>query len=222
MTVHDTWDTLGMRATQSNDFTLEDVFVPDETVFHTLPVDHFDPSLIRTVWGWSMPVFGSVYLGVALAGVECVRDMVARRNWESRPIVQHVFAQIEILVETSRAVIRSHVQDYMSGRLHDDLPIQQALSKTVLAKYVAVNNAVEIMELVMQLAGGFGYFRRGPIERHYRDVRAGPVHPFTNFDALDLFGKTALDIEIRPALDPAQRPLLQALRADSDGSVSVR
>jgi len=34
----------------------------------------------------------------------------------------------------------------------------------------------------------------------YRDVRAGPIMPYTNLEAHDLFGRTSLGIEIAPAV----------------------
>jgi alkylation response protein AidB-like acyl-CoA dehydrogenase len=211
ITFAETWDTLGMRGTRSDDFTLENVFVPDEAVFHSLPVDHYDATLIKTVWGWSMPVFGSVYLGAALGAVEFLRATMLKRGWHERPEVQQVFAEIEVLAETARAVIRSHAEDYMSGRLYTDLPVQEAMSKCILPKFVATNNAVTIMDKVMTLGGGMAYFRRAPIERIFRDVRAGPVHPYTNFEAYNLFGKTALGIQIRPAVEASDSPVIQAL-----------
>lgn len=211
ITFADTWDTLGMRATLSNDFTLEDVFVADEAVFHTLPIDHYDATLVKTVWGWSMPVFGSVYLGAALGAVEFLRELVVTRNWQDRPEVQQIFAEIEVLAETARSVIRAHADDYMSGRLYTDLPVQEAMSKSVLPKYVATHNAVQIMDKVMTLGGGTAYFKRAPIERIFRDVRAGPVHPYTNFEAFNLFGKTSLGIQIRPAVEAKDSPVIQGL-----------
>ena len=221
MLVHETWDTLGMRATQSNDFTLTEVWVPESAVFHSLPVGHFDATLIKTVWGWSMPVFGSVYLGAASGAVSWLKNMVLQRKWQDRPEVQQVFAEIEVLAETARGVIRSHCEDYMSGRLYTDLPVQKAMAKCVLPKYVAVNNAVKIMDLVMQLGGGTAYYKRSPLEMFYRDVRAGPVHPYNNFEAMDLFGKTALDITIRPAVEADHSAVIQALKAGK-GVVDVQ
>src|SRR5713226_2818522 len=135
MLVHETWDTLGMRATQSNDFTLTEVWVPESAVFHSLPIDHFDATLIKTVWGWSMPVFGSVYLGIAVGAMAELRRIVLRRRWEQRPEIQRAFADMEVLLESGRAVIRAHAQDYESGRLYVDLPVQQAMSRAVLPKY---------------------------------------------------------------------------------------
>lgn len=212
ITFHETWNTLGMRATQSNDFTLEDVFVSEGSFFHSLPVDHYDATLVKTVWGWSMPVFGSVYLGAALGAAEFLRQVVLQRGWEERPEVQQVFAEIEILAETARAVIRSHSEDYMSGQLYLGMPVQEAMAKCILPKYVATNNAVAIMDKVMMLGGGMAYFKRAPLERNFRDVRAGPVHPYTNFEAANLFGKTSLGIKIRPAVEAEDSVVIQRLK----------
>ena len=99
----------------------------------------------------------------------------------------------------------------MSGRLYTDLPVQEAMSKSVLPKYVATHNAVQIMDKVMTLGGGTAYFKRAPIERIFRDVRAGPVHPYTNFEAFNLFGKTSLGIQIRPAVEAKDSPVIQGL-----------
>jgi len=215
VTVHDTWDTMGMRATRSNEFDMENVFIPEDAVFHSLPIDHYDATLIKTVWGWSMPVFGSVYLGIAAGAIEQLRQMVLKRHWEKRPEIQRVFADMEVLLETARAVIRAHAEDYESGRLYVDLTVQQAMSRAVLPKYVATNNAVKILDLVMQVAGGSGFFKPSPLERAYRDVRAGTVHPYNNFEALNLFGKTSLEIEIRPSVDAIDSPLIQRIVAAS-------
>jgi alkylation response protein AidB-like acyl-CoA dehydrogenase len=165
-----------------------------------------------------MPVFGSVYLGAALGAVEILRATMLKRDWQDRPEVQQVFAEIEVLAEVARAVIRSHAEDYMTGRLYTDLSVQEAMSKCILPKYVATNNAVAIMDKVMTLAGGMAYFRRAPIERIFRDVRAGPVHPYTNFEAFNLFGKTSLGIQIRPAVEAADSPVIQALRESAEAA----
>ena len=46
----------------------------------------------------------------------------------------------------------------------------------------------------MEVAGGGAFFKRGPLERMYRDVRAGRFHPLPRYDALEVIGKTELGI----------------------------
>lgn len=194
----DTWDTLGMRATRSDDFELEDVFVPDEAVFHRYPVGHFDATMLSTVWGWAMPTFGAVYLGIGAGALALAREQVLKRRRRDDPQVQHLFAEMEVLLETARAVLHRHALELESSPLAAELPVQAGMARAVLTKYVATNNACAIVDRALHVVGGAGYFRRLPLERMYRDVRAGPVMPYNNLEAQDLFGRTSLGIEIAP------------------------
>ena len=196
----DTWDTLGMRATRSDDFELRDVLVPDEAVFHRYPVGHFDAIMLKTVWGWAMPTFGAVFLGVGAGALAFAREQVLKRGRHDDAEVQHLFAEMEVLLETAREVLYRHAHEIDSGALYAYLPVQEGMARAVLAKYVATNNAVAIVDRAFHVVGGAAYFRRLPLERMYRDVRAGPIMPYNNLEAHDLFGKTSLGVEIAPAV----------------------
>lgn len=200
MVVKDTWDVLGMRATQSNDFELDDVFVPEEDVFHRYPANHFDGTMLKTVWGWAMPTFGAVYLGIGGGALSFARELALKMRKSDNAQVQHLFAEMEVLLETARAVLYRHAQEMESGSLYSDLAVQEGMAKAVLTKYVATNNACGIVDRALHVVGGAGYFRRFPLERMYRDVRAGPIMPYTNLEADDLFGRTSLGIEVAPAV----------------------
>jgi alkylation response protein AidB-like acyl-CoA dehydrogenase len=200
MTVKQTWDTMGMRATQSNDYTLENVFVPEEAVFHSYPVGHFDAIMLKTVWGWAMPSFGSVYLGIAAGAMAYARGVALQRHREGDPAIQRLFAEMEVRLETARAVLYRHADEIASGSLVSDLPVQDGMARAVLTKYVATNHAVQIVDKALEVVGGAGYYKRSPLERMYRDVRAGVIMPYNNLEAMELFGKTSLGIEMAPAI----------------------
>ena len=204
MTVKQTWDTMGMRATQSNDYTLENVFVPEEAVFHSYPVGHFDAIMLKTVWGWAMPSFGSVYLGIAAGAMAYARGVALQRHREGDPAVQRLFAEMEVLLETARAVLYRHADEVASGSLVEGVPVQDGMARAVLTKYVATNHAVQIVDKSLEVVGGAGYYKRSPLERMYRDVRAGVIMPYNNLEAMELFGKTSLGIEMAPAI-PLER-----------------
>jgi alkylation response protein AidB-like acyl-CoA dehydrogenase len=197
----ETWDTMGMRATLSDDFELEDVFVPDEAVFHSYPVGHFDATMLKTVWGWAMPTFGAVYLGIGAGALQFARDQVQARGRQDDAQVQNMFAEMEVLLETARALLYRHAREMESEALYTELPVQDGMARAVLTKYVATNNAVAIVDRAFHVVGGAGYYRRFPLERMYRDVRAGPIMPYSNLEAHDLFGRTSLGIEIAPAVE---------------------
>jgi alkylation response protein AidB-like acyl-CoA dehydrogenase len=202
MRMKETWDTLGMRATRSDDFELENVFVPDEAVFHSYPAGHFDATMLKTVWGWAMPTFGAVYLGIGAGAMAFAREQARARGRHEDPQVQQLFAEMEVLLETARAVLYRHAQEMDSSALYTQVPVQDGMARAVLTKYVTTNNAVAIVDRALHVVGGAGYYRRFPLERMYRDVRAGPIMPYSNLEAHDLFGRTSLGIEIAPAVGP--------------------
>ena len=61
-----------------------------------------------------------------------------------------------------------------------------------VAKRQAVLDAIAVVDLAMEVLGGRSYFRRSPLERAHRDVRAGTFHPFAPETTLTYAGKLAL------------------------------
>ena len=62
----ETWDTLGMRATQSQDTVLDKAFVPDELVPLVCPTGFAGAGLFHVaIFAWALMGFASSYLGAA-------------------------------------------------------------------------------------------------------------------------------------------------------------
>ena len=69
VSIEETWDTMGMRATGSHTVVLDDVFVPEEAVALVRPAGVWHP-VWSTVLGVAMPLIMSSYVGVAEAAAE--------------------------------------------------------------------------------------------------------------------------------------------------------
>ena len=54
------------------------------------------------------------------------------------------------------------------------------------------NAACRVSELALRVAGGFGLTRALPLERYFRDARAGLYHPPQDDLALGIIGRGAL------------------------------
>lgn len=79
------------------------------------------------------------------------------------------------------------------GELGEDYAVgPSALATVMLAKRQAVTEAIEVVDLAMDVMGGRSYFRRSSLERAYRDVRAGTFHPLMPEATLSYAGKLAL------------------------------
>ncbi|MDT7654295.1 MAG: hypothetical protein QOI36_5701 [Pseudonocardiales bacterium] len=195
--VHPTWNAMGMRATRSDDLELDAVFVPDEQVVHSLPVGHLDRRVLETVWAWAMPAFGAVYTGIAEGALAWTVRRVVHSGRAEDAVVQDVIGACRILLETSRAMLYRHVDEVENGRLLDQ-GVQSGLARCAMVKYVAANNAVEVLHRLVDVVGGPGYTRNLPFERMWRDVQAGPIMPMGNLAARRLVGADTLGVVTAP------------------------
>ena len=80
----ETWDTLGMRGTQSNDLVIEDAFVPDEALIHSVPFHHFDARVLKTVF-----LMGDAHIRRRLS-----RNRAGAMEWAKTAIVSEVDSPI--------------------------------------------------------------------------------------------------------------------------------
>ena len=81
--------------------------------------------------------------------------------------------EIEALLFASRRLIFDTARDWVEGRMDR----ASVAAQVPLVKYHATNNAVRVTDLALRIAGGAGLADAAPLERCFRDVRAGLIHP---------------------------------------------
>lgn len=189
----DTWDTLGMRATASQDVQLTDVLVSDGQIAARRPWGRVDPALQNAGVHFAPPV-ASVYYGLAAAARdEAVRIVKQRRDGNGAPLAED--ATIQRQVGLMDYALRTSWWSLMGAldELGDDYTVNAELMETLmLAKRHVITAASEVVDLAMAIAGGSAYFKRSPLEQAYRDVRAGAFHPLTPEKTLLSIGRSAL------------------------------
>jgi alkylation response protein AidB-like acyl-CoA dehydrogenase len=196
----ETWDAMGMRATASHDLIIRDVRVGSVAKADERPIGPLDHNAI-SLFAWFSVSIAAIYTGIAIAAMRFAKEFAGRhkplvlpRPIKYLPGVQFAMAEAEALLAQSRAVYLNLARDYMADRAA--FAGESGLARVVTPKYVATNNAVRIVDYCMEIGGAHGILRKFPLERHYRDVRAGPNHPLSNARARELIGKTALDIPL--------------------------
>ncbi|MFI5608396.1 acyl-CoA dehydrogenase family protein [Amycolatopsis sp. NPDC051903] len=199
--IHQTWDTMGMRGTQSNDVELTKVFVEDSAVVHSLPVKHLDARVLETVWAWAMPAFSAVYTGVAAGALDWTVRSLRKRGKTGDPVLQDVIGECQILLESSRALIYRQAEDVMSRRLFTG-DVQDGVARCSVVKYVAANNAVQVMQRLVDVLGGMSYTKKLPFERLWRDVQASTFMPMGNLATRKLVGANVLGVRTLPEISP--------------------
>ena len=191
--IEHTWDVMAMRSTASEDILLDDAFVPDSDL------------VARRLLGAPLPSapggsyfalgVGGVYLGIAESARDLAVEFARTRapTGLGKPIgsiqsIQHRIARIDVLLMSARELLFSAAQDVT------DFPAERTTlaPKIAAAKYLATNNAIEVVDLAMRIVGGVALFRTSPLERYYRNVRAGLSHPPIDDRALDQIASAAL------------------------------
>ena len=196
--VVDTWDTLGMRATQSQDTLFDDVFVPDELCPMVSPAGFAGAGMFHlAVFAWALLGFATVYQGAARRAFDLTvsrmpeRTSIAlTRSMAHHPEVQHNVAEMRMALDASEALLERTCGDWATGADHPDWPV-----RLVGTRYTVVTNAFDVVDRAMDLSGGAAAFRRNRIEQIFRDVRMGRFHPGNTLLAHELIGKLCLGID---------------------------
>jgi alkylation response protein AidB-like acyl-CoA dehydrogenase len=197
-TIRETWDTLGMRATRSDDTILDGTFVPDRYIARVVPagaagVDAF----VLGIFAWALLGFGNIYYGMAKRALDLAVDAVKGRKAIalSRPMayhagVQHAIGEMVLQLESVGPHLDRVAQDWTDGVDHGAAWIIRIIG----AKHHAVESSWRVVDRALDVAGGFGIFRRGPFEQLFRDARLGRIHPTNDMLTHELAAKLTLGI----------------------------
>ncbi|MGH9137645.1 MAG: acyl-CoA dehydrogenase family protein, partial [Acidimicrobiales bacterium] len=193
----DTWDTLGMRATQSQDTVLDKAFVSDELVALVCPAGFAGAGPFQVaIFAWALLGFASVYLGAARRAFDLTVEKMPRRtsvaltrSMAHHPEVQHHVAEMRMAYDAAEALLDRTASDWAHGVEHPDWPV-----RLVGTRQTVINNAYDIVDRALDLSGGAGVFKANRLEQIFRDVRMGRFHPGNTMLAHELIGKLCLGI----------------------------
>lgn len=190
--VERTWgDGLALRGSSSHDFVFQDVFVPHHDVVKPAPAA---PS--GSAWFWT--AVAATYLGVGMGALDALvryaRERVPTALGEpiaTLPAVRAAVGEIELTLARAQALL------HRASRAWSVQPQERAslLPHFAAAKFEATNAAVRASDLALRAAGGAALTRALPLERFFRDARAGLMHPPSDNAALQMIGSARLDAE---------------------------
>ncbi|GGD58522.1 acyl-CoA dehydrogenase family protein [Paenibacillus nasutitermitis] len=191
VSVVETWDTLGMRATGSHDVVLDGVLTGTGMRLSGKGTDDGG--------GWLLHI-PACYMGIAMAArdfaLEFARSYRPNNLGEpiaSLPSVQHTIGEMEIELRTARSFLYAAADRW--DREKDERPSLRP--ELGLAKYAVTNNAVKVVDLAMRIVGGASLSRKLPLERYYRDVRAGLHNPPMDNTVLHTLANAAIQEQPR-------------------------
>jgi alkylation response protein AidB-like acyl-CoA dehydrogenase len=187
ITVDETWDSMGMRATGSHDLHL-DVTVPGDTLVGG--VEGIALLLAQVMPQWLVASYAAVYVGVAQSAVDAGVAHAQERNLAHLPAVRSRLGRAEAQVAAARLVVLE------AARRIDAEPGAPDTNRWVWrAKLTAGETAMAVAASVLEAAGTSATRRGHPLERIYRDARCGSLQPATSDVCADWLGMAALGLD---------------------------
>lgn len=188
LTWQHTWrDALSLRASDSHDLILENVFVP---------FDHLiDNGATPAPNVWFPLIMAGVYLGTAVAARNCVIQFALERiptalgkPIATLPKIQRQIGEIDIALQAARALL-FEVAGEWTGKNEER---EAFLPRIAAAKSIVTETANHVTDISLRIAGGASITRALPLERYFRDVRAGSMQPPSGDTALEMVGRAAI------------------------------
>ena len=184
-TVHDTWHVVGLRGTGSNDFVLEDVFVPEERSFRLYdpPLEpgflYHPRTMLTAVW----VLVSAVALGTARGAMDAFLALASESGTtisttllRDRPQVQSKVGEAEAIISGARAYLLDAV-DAAWDSFGDDMPLPSPeIAQARLAITHSIHQAVRAVDILFHAAGTNAIHQGNGLERRWRDVHVVAQH----------------------------------------------
>ncbi|MEL0537868.1 acyl-CoA dehydrogenase family protein [Staphylococcus debuckii] len=171
LSIAETWNVMGMRATESHDLVLEDVSIPAENFVEVAGKGPKRPN------GWMLHI-PSVYLGIAQAAADYAKDFAQHHSPNSiegtiadLPTVQQSVGEMESLLLSARGFLWS------TARIYHEAPEAPVWNETSASKILVMNQGLQVVDIAMRIVGAKSLEMERPLQRYYRDMRAGLHNP---------------------------------------------
>ncbi len=175
VSIIDTWDTLGMRATASNDLVLDHVRVPTSAVGVRLPAHGpaWDPSFAAVI-KWFLSGMTGVYVGIADRARDLTYESMGSgpKSHRDEALSDSMLGDLEVAHLTATATFERSLE-----RIAAATDPFEALQIAIAMKEVCTNAAVAVVDCAVAIVGGRAFHRKSTLERLARDVRAARHHP---------------------------------------------
>ncbi|HEY8325389.1 MAG TPA: acyl-CoA dehydrogenase family protein [Ktedonobacterales bacterium] len=200
--IEQTWNALALRASGSDDVVLEDALVGEDALLGARAPGQPDP---RAALGlpWGPLTLAAVYNGAAQAARDEIVHFAATRKPTALgkplgelPNVRAHLGEIDALLLASHRVTLGLAADWVAAPAEARPALRL---QAPLVKVIATTNAVRITDIALRIAGGQGLQRGKPLERIFRDVRAGLVNAPIEDVVLQNAGRAAVDAAIAAA-----------------------
>ena len=205
-TIVDTWESLGMRGTDSNDVVVDNVFVPRSRTFPLVPAfeptEDFSGPLYRLpAMAQAAFTFAPVGLGIAREAITELRTIAERKTafgftkpMRERTIVQTSVAKAEAFLVSARLLLHDTLNAAWEQSVRGEPFTLEQKAGLLLAGSHAMSTAVTVTTMMHRLAGTSGVYTRNRLERLFRDASTVRHHGFASENRFEAVGQVYLGL----------------------------
>jgi alkylation response protein AidB-like acyl-CoA dehydrogenase len=205
--VVETWDSMGMRGTDSNTAAVEDAFVPAARTWSLQPTfepgSHFMGPLYRyPSLGEGIVVLAPVALGVARLAIEEFKTLACGKtpfmsatSLSERPMAQIALGKAEAVLSAARSFFFATAIEAWERTLAGQASTREEKGKLMLAAVHLMQSSVEAVDHICGVAGTSGIYTRSPLERAFRDVHTARHHGWVSETRYGTYGQIALGLD---------------------------
>ena len=189
----DTWQVIGMHATDSNDIEAKDVFVPDHRICHLMdefkPGRHFEGPLYHfpAAGGNIACLLAPVTLAVAQNAIHELKAIANKKTplgsmvpIRERGVVQRKLGMAEALVRSSRIYLHDTIEKCWRKVCSGEAVSLEEKAGLALAAAHTNQSCVEAVELVYTAVGSSGIYKKNKMAHYLSDAQVLRQHGFMN------------------------------------------
>jgi indole-3-acetate monooxygenase len=203
----DTWYTLGMRGTDSNDVAFTDVFVPTQRTFPLVPPftpgRHFNGPLYRFPAGGIIALFtGAILMATARNAISEFRELAQKKmpfgsmkTLRDRGTVQSSLAEAEATLRSAHAFFYEALSESWERTLAGTPHTLEQRGDLLLSAIHAARASADVTDVIHRLAGTTGIYTRSRLDRYFRDAHTLRHHGFVSENKLEAVGQIYLGLE---------------------------
>jgi len=203
----DVWDTTGMRGTGSNDFIVDNVFVPFEESANMFERPHYSTPLYR----WP-PMYlvshAGVPLGIARSALDFVEELSARKPLTAGgghllrddPQVQETIAWAEAHFGAARSYVYSTLESLWQTLCQGDRPSPRQRAEYRMMLTYSHQAAKQVISTLYDTAATSSIFRTNPLDRDLRDIMTACQHRVVHLKMYRPAGRLLLGLSPDEAL----------------------
>jgi indole-3-acetate monooxygenase len=197
------WDALGLAGTRSDDFAIDDVFVPEAHGFDYFKSGEEAETLGRLPLLLTLlPAHCGVVLGIAAGALDDVAALASTKRSLLNPaaplgedgVFQFRFGQLSLRHAAARALFRSEIDAlWQQAEAGDAIDANRRVGFRAMVAHVH-RECMAVTDEAMALAGSAGVYRDSVLQQRWRDIRVANQHLAASAEIFQYWGALRLGL----------------------------